>query len=728
MNYKILKKIFLGLAQSDKNYGLKKKNNIIEVLEEFEKYNLFNLDTSLAYNNSNVYLRKKKLNDYNLSIKLPKISNRLNLKKKVINSLEDIYKQYNIKKFDTILLHDPLLPLENNWKDVHKILLDYKKKGLIKHIGVSIYTKYELKNILKIFKPDVVQFPYNVFNQSFDNRFLKQLKKKGIKLQARSIFLQGLLLLKYKEIPQFFKIWKDHLKKYHKILKENKFSKLKFNLDFVFRNKFIDDVVIGCASKKELSQIISELKNFKPNKNYVKFFNELDLQDKLINDPRFWPKNKKISKFENYKKWIKNKNIVNEGVGLLSKRPEQFLPVGWPTYYKKAKDCFVWCNDEKKYLDFSLMGVGTNILGYADSQVNKVAIKKIKDSNCSTLISEDEKELADELVSMHPWSSKTIFARTGAEANAVALRVARLNTDNKAVAVCGYHGWHDWYLAANMNDDKLKHIHLEGLNSDGIPNALGKFIFPFMFNDLKGFKKLINRNSNIGVVFMEVERNIKLDIKFLKEIRKICNKKKIVLIFDECSSGFRETYGGIHLKYKVYPDIAVFGKSIANGIPLTAIIGKEYIMNKAKDSFISSTFWSDTLGPSVGLATLKKMKKIKSWKLITNSGKKIKKLWRNLSKKHKIEIIISGIDAMPNFQFKSKKNLYYRNFLTQEFLKNKILASNIVYCSVHHYKYLKLYYKILDQIFYKISKFENEMNISDFLDYPLSNEGFGRLN
>ena len=199
--------------------------------------------------------------------------------------------------------------------------------------------------------------------------------------------------------------------------------------------------------------------------------------------------------FKNYKKWINSKKIINGGVGLLSKRPELYLPVGWPTYYTKAKGCSIWDRNGTKYLDFSLMGVGTNILGYADRDVNKVSINKIKHSNSSTLISSDETNLAKELISMHPWSGKIIFARTGAEANAIALRIARLKNKKKEVAVCGYHGWHDWYLAANIKKDNLKDIHLEGLNPDGVPNILGNYVHPFKFNDLEGFKNLIGKKK-----------------------------------------------------------------------------------------------------------------------------------------------------------------------------------------------------------------------------------------
>jgi aryl-alcohol dehydrogenase-like predicted oxidoreductase len=427
----MINKISIGLAQSEKGYGLNQNNKIQEVLKELNNHDIVNLDTSLSYNSSYNYLKDKNLNNYNLSIKLPKISNRKNLKNKIIQSLEEIFIKYNIKKFDTLLLHDPLLPLESEWKSVKKILFDYKKKKKIKNIGVSVYNKHELENILKVFKPDVVQFPLNIFFQSFDERYLRKLKKLKIKLHARSIFLQGLLIMQKSKIPIFFDIWKNHLARYHKIIRDNKFDIINFNLNFILNQKILDKVVIGFSDRKQFLQIINIIKRFKENKIYQKFYKELAINDKLINDPRFWPRNKDKISFKTYKKWINNKKIINGGVGLLSKRPDLYLPVGWPTYYSKAKGCFIWDEYGKKYLDFSLMGVGTNILGYADKDVNKVSINKIKSSNSSTLISSDEVNLAKELISAHPWSGKTVFARTGGEANAVALRIARLSNKKK---------------------------------------------------------------------------------------------------------------------------------------------------------------------------------------------------------------------------------------------------------------------------------------------------------
>ena len=201
---------------------------------------------------------------------------------------------------------------------------------------------------------------------------------------------------------------------------------------------------------------------------------------------------------------------------------------------------------------------------------------------------------------------------------------------------------------------------------------------------------------------MEVSRNLEPNKNFFKKIQNLAKKNKIILIFDECTSGFRETYGGLHLKYNVIPDICVFGKSLGNGYPITAIIGKDKIMEEGSDSFISSTFWSDRSGPVAALETLKVMKKLNSWKYISKLGKKVKKQWLRLAKKNNLELRVYGLDSMPSFEIKSDNFLKYKTFITQEMLKKNILATNSIYISTkHNSNNLKKYFKNLDYIFKK---------------------------
>jgi glutamate-1-semialdehyde 2,1-aminomutase len=195
------------------------------------------------------------------------------------------------------------------------------------------------------------------------------------------------------------------------------------------------------------------------------------------------------------------------------------------------------------------------------------------------------------------------FARSGGEANAIAIRIARAASGKDKVAICGYHGWHDWYLATNHNQsDGLSGHLLPGLNPEGVPKNLKDTVFPFHYNDIEELQQLI-LNQDIGVIKMEVVRNFGPENDFLKKVREIATKNNIVLVFDECTSGFRETYGGIYLKYGVEPDVAMFGKTIGNGYALTAVVGRREVMEAAQKTFISSTFWTERIGPTAALKT-----------------------------------------------------------------------------------------------------------------------------
>lgn len=720
-----VERIIAGFAQADPKYGLSKKNNFLSVVQNLKKFQINKIDTSPTYANSSQYVLKinnlssiklfTKLSDFDYASK--------NLKKTIFHYVYQILKDNGVKKIDTLFIHDPLLPLNNKlWNKIYNYLQILKKNKIIRNIGISVYTVKETKNILKIFTPDVIQFPINVFNQEFlQNNFLLDLKKKKIKLIARSVFLQGLLTKK--KLPKKLFFFKDKFQSWKNFLKKNKFNPGEICLKFVLNIKEIDNIILGFDNLDDLKKNIKIIKKFKSFRINLKHFYN---QEETFIDPRFW---KKQLNNKNYTDWNNFKKYVSSGSMLLSKKPTQYLPLAWPVFYKKAKGCIIWDKYNKKYIDFSLMGVGTNILGYSDATINKKNKKILDYSNVTTLNSEYDLLLSRKLISLHPWASKALFARTGAEANSIALRLSRALSKKDGVAVCGYHGWHDWYLSTNLNNKQnLDKIHLSGLSTIGIPKKLEGLTHPFRYNDLASLKKILNNNQNIGTIFMEVQRNEKPKKNYLNEVRKLANKKNIVLIFDECSSGFRETFGGLHKKYKVYPDIAVFGKSIANGIPLTAVIGTDKIMSYSNKSFISSTFWTDNLGPASALTTLKRMEKIKSWKKITEIGRKIKQEWKKIAKSNQLSIIVSGLDAMPSFKFKSLKNHYYKNFITQEMLKKNILATNTIYCCIQHKEYLKTYFKELNKIFKKIKEFENGKNIVKYLDNPLSNEGFSRLN
>jgi len=423
------------------------------------------------------------------------------------------------------------------------------------------------------------------------------------------------------------------------------------------------------------------------------------------------------------------KKIIPGGNMLLSKNPDRFLPKGWPVYFQKTKGCEVWDLDRNKFYDLSLMGVGTNILGYSNKTVDASVKKVIKNGNMSSLNCPEEVYLAEKLIEIHPWAQMVRLARTGGEANAIAVRIARASSGKDNVAFCGYHGWHDWYLATNINKNQNLNSHLlKNLPINGVPKNLANSIFPFKFNDYNELEKIVSR-KNIGVICMEVVRSELPKDSFLQKVRKLANKKGIVLIFDECTSGFRKNYGGIHKIFKVNPDIALFGKALGNGYAITAIIGKKDIMKNAQKSFISSTFWTERIGPTAGIATLKEMKRLKSWEIIDKTGNQIIKKWNELGKKYDLNLQISGLPSLCSFNFTSKNNQNYKTLITQEMLKQGFLASNTVYVSISHTrKIIDRYFHELEKIFKLIQQCEDGYNVKKLLRHPVSISGFDRLN
>ena len=427
----------------------------------------------------------------------------------------------------------------------------------------------------------------------------------------------------------------------------------------------------------------------------------------------------------------KAKKIIPGGTMLLSKRPEMFLPEKWPSYYSKAKGVNIWDLDNNQFTDMCIMGIGTNILGYGNKEVDKAVLDNISKGNMSTLNCPEEVLLAEKLIEINPWAQMVRYARTGGEANAIAIRIARAASGKNNVAICGYHGWHDWYLSVNLNskgEDLTNHL-LPGLEPNGVPNSLKNTVFPFTYNNYEELESIVSEND-IGVIKMEVERSFKPENDFLKKVRKLATELGIVLIFDECTSGFRETFGGIFKKYDVEPDIAMFGKALGNGYAITAIVGKKEIMEAAQSTFISSTFWTERIGPTAALKTIELMEKLKSWERITYLGEQLRNGWINSAKNNKIEISTFGIPALSTFVFNHTDSQKFKTFLTQEFLKKGILASTIFYASTeHNEKIIEEYLEIFDTIMMRINKciYGND-KIDNLIDGPISTSGFKRLN
>lgn len=427
----------------------------------------------------------------------------------------------------------------------------------------------------------------------------------------------------------------------------------------------------------------------------------------------------------------KAKQIIPGGTQLLSKRPEMFLPEQWPSYYDRCKGVEVWDLDGNKYIDMITMGIGSCILGYADDDVDQ-AVKNVIDrgSMCS-LNAPEEVKLAELMCDLHPWAGMARYSRTGGEAMTIAIRIARAKTKKDKIIFCGYHGWHDWYLAANLADDTALDGHLlPGLSPRGVPRALKGISYAFAFNDTNSFLKLIKEHKgDISAVVSESIRNEEPSKEFFETIRQITKEEGIIFIVDEITSGWRLNIGGAHLLYSIEPDIAVFGKGISNGYPMGVILGESSIMEAAQDSFISSTYWTDRIGPIAAIATIKKLKEKNVPEHLIRIGKKVQEGWKVLADKHNIRINIYGIYPLSHFDFEYEDSLILKTLYAQLMLQKGFLASTILYSSfAHEEEHVEEYLKATDEAFAFIAKATNEGNPEKYIKGPVCHSGFKRLN
>ncbi len=426
--------------------------------------------------------------------------------------------------------------------------------------------------------------------------------------------------------------------------------------------------------------------------------------------------------------WEKAKQIIPGGGMLLSKRSEMFLPRLWPSYYQSASGITIIDIDDRKLRDFYLMGVGTNSLGYGHPEVDAAVVEQVQRGNMSSLNNPGEPELVDKLLGLHPWAEMARFTRSGGEAMAVAVRIARAATARSHVAVCGYHGWHDWYLSLNLADPNgLDDLLLPGLEPRGVPGELTGTTHAFVYGDLAGISEMASQRD-LAAIVLEVARGSSPDPEFLRGLRELCTQRSIVLVFDECTSGFRETFGGLHLQTEVEPDMAMFGKALGNGYAVNAILGRESVMQAAQTSFISSTFWTEGLGTAAANKTLEVMQREESWSKISETGRRVKQLWRELAEEHSLNIEVFGLDALAMFRFIDERHNLFKTFITQEMLKRGFLAGTSFYVSTAHSPIaVDDYMDALSSVFGDISRKMDNSSFELFLDSQPAHQTFKRL-
>ena len=428
------------------------------------------------------------------------------------------------------------------------------------------------------------------------------------------------------------------------------------------------------------------------------------------------------------KLWNQAKKIIPGGTQLLSKRSEMFLPEQWPSYYKKAKGVEIWDLDDDHYIDMSIMGVGTCILGYADDDVNGAVKKAIDAGSIATLNCPEEVELAELLLNLHSWADMVRYTKTGGEAMAIAVRIARAYTKKDKIAFCGYHGWHDWYISSNLADDtNLDGQLLPGLKPLGVPRDLTGTAIPFNYNEIGELEEIV-KDNDIGVIVVEPIRHQEPKNNFLSNVRRIADEINAVLIFDEITSGWRMNVGGIHELYNVYPDIVVYGKGMSNGFPMAAIVGKGEVMDIAQNSFISSTYWTDRIGPVASIATINKMLKNDVPYQLIKIGNLISKGWMELADLHALKMDVMGIPPLTTFVFDHEDGQALQTLFTQEMLDRGFLASKSVYASYSHTEEcVEKYLENVDEVFGIIKKAIEKDSVCGLLKGPVAHEGFKRL-
>ncbi|NOY82444.1 MAG: aminotransferase class III-fold pyridoxal phosphate-dependent enzyme [Kiritimatiellaeota bacterium] len=419
------------------------------------------------------------------------------------------------------------------------------------------------------------------------------------------------------------------------------------------------------------------------------------------------------------------------GTQLLSKRPEMFAPEQWPAYFREARGCEVWDLDGRRYIDMSTHGIGACLLGFRDPDVTRAVQRRIRLGSFCTLNPPEEVELADLLCELHPWAEQVRFARTGGEAMSIAVRIARATTDRSLVAVCGYHGWHDWYLAANLGEEDALCGHLlPGLAPLGVPRELRGTVLTFTYNDRTAVERIVRQaGDRLAAIVMEPCRAVDPEPGFLEFVRELAHRAGALLVFDEVTVGWRLALGGAHLRLGVRPDIAVFAKALGNGHPMAAVIGTGAAMRGAHGSFISSTYWTEGVGPVAGLATLRKMQRTDVPAHCARIGGMVQAVWRDAAARTGAPVeVVDGYPALAHIAFRHPQAQALRTLYTQAMLERGFLAGAAVYVTLAHTEtVVHGFADAVDQVFAVLADAVRRGDIARRLKGPEAHTGFRRL-
>ncbi|WP_414660622.1 aminotransferase class III-fold pyridoxal phosphate-dependent enzyme [Horticoccus sp. 23ND18S-11] len=429
--------------------------------------------------------------------------------------------------------------------------------------------------------------------------------------------------------------------------------------------------------------------------------------------------------------WQRARTVISGGTGLLSKRAEMFDAKTWPSYFSRCAGSEVWDLNDRRYVDFA-GGVGAILLGYADPDVTAAVRRRLSLGTYCSLVNPQEVELAEQLLALHPWAGKVRYARGGGDAMAMSVRIARAATGRSGVAFCGYHGWHDWYLAANLGEtDALNGHLLPGLEPRGVPRELKGTSVPFRYNDLASFDAALAKlGDNLAAVVMEPMRSQLPQNDFLSQVAARCRAAGGVFVVDEVTSGLRYGFPGAMAKLGIEPDVAVYAKAMSNGFPFGAVIGRDPIMQAADGSFISSSYWTDGVGPAAALAVLAKMIRLNVHDTIWARGGALQTALRTLASRHAAcRLTVGGMPATPTMTFglgadtPLAQALYVRKMRERGFL----VASYYYVMLAHDEAKVQSMLAAADESMGEIATLITNGQLADEAGVPRGERGFARL-
>lgn len=393
----------------------------------------------------------------------------------------------------------------------------------------------------------------------------------------------------------------------------------------------------------------------------------------------------------------------------MSKGPTQFVDGVAPKYLKRGKGCYVWDVDGNKYIDYG-MGLRALILGYSYPVVNEAINKQLKDGTTFTLMHPLELELAELLIKTIPCAEAVRYGKNGSDATTAAIRAARAYTGRDKIAICGYHGWHDWYVITTERNK-------------GIPKIMKELSFTFQYNKVESLKELFDKYPDqFAAVIMEPVGVTPPQHDFLQDVQKVAHDNGAVLIFDEIITGYRLSLGGAQEYFKVTPDLATFGKAMANGMPIATLVGKQEIMNVFNETFCSFTFGGECLSLAAAIATIKEIKAKRVINFIWRQGKKLQDGYNRLANEHELKERTQCVGYPPSTLAKFVGKNASESLLMKSLVQQELLKRGILWAAYHAISYshkdmeVRRTLEAFDDALNLLSKADQKGNFEKFLE------------